>query len=222
MSRVKHLRVIAIAVAMVFLFSSVAFAAGIPKYVYFQHGSDMVKVDYDRAKEDAMFGDNTLYNAVKQYVGEAELTGAPVIVETDDQKILDYQKALGAGKLFADIVNDPAYQASKPDVQVVDRRHDGLTVRIYGVRCPKSSEGELKPDHPLIERISWRALPAQEPVANEDLLKEDFPYGAALKSTAAIQGPSLLVEIDTKGEPVYNIDTSSTPNHKLTYIVKIK
>ncbi len=105
---------------------------------------------------------------------------------------------------------------------VVDRRHDGLTVRIYGVRCPKSSEGELKPDHPLIERISWRALPAQEPVANEDLLKEDFPYGAALKSTAAIQGPSLLVEIDTKGEPVYNIDTSSTPNHKLTYIVKIK
>ncbi|WP_338826040.1 hypothetical protein MTBGP_02550 [Moorella thermoacetica] len=128
MFRVKHLRAIALAVTLVFLFSSVAFAAA-PKYVYFQSGSDMVKVDYGKAVNDAMNNDNTLYNAVKQYVGAAEETGAPVIVETDDQKVLDYQKALGAGKRFADIVNDPAYQTSKPEeVQKELRVENGQAV----------------------------------------------------------------------------------------------
>lgn len=127
MPRVKHMRVIALAVALVFLFSSVAFAAA-PKYVYFQSGNEMVKVDYGKAVNDAMNNDNTLYNAVKQYVGEAEETGAPVIVETDDQKVLDYQKALGAGKRFTDIVNDPAYQANKPDFQKELRVENGQAV----------------------------------------------------------------------------------------------
>jgi hypothetical protein len=121
------MRVIALAVALVFLFSSVAFAAA-PKYVYFQSGNEMVKVDYGKAVNDAMNNDNTLYNAVKQYVGEAEETGAPVIVETDDQKVLDYQKALGAGKRFTDIVNDPAYQANKPDFQKELRVENGQAV----------------------------------------------------------------------------------------------
>ncbi len=127
MPRVKHMRVIALTVALVFLFSSVAFAA-VPQYVYFKSGSDMVKVDYAKAVNDAMNNNNTLYNAVKQYVGAAEETGAPVIVETDDKKVLDYQKALGAGKRFADIVNDPAYQATKPDVQKELRVENGKAV----------------------------------------------------------------------------------------------
>jgi len=127
MPRVKHMRVIALAVALVFLFSSVAFAA-VPQYVYFQSGSDMVKVDYAKAVNDAMNDDNTLYNAVKQYVGAAEETGAPVIVETDDQKVLDYQKALGAGKRFADIVNDPAYQTSRPEAGKELRVENGQAV----------------------------------------------------------------------------------------------
>jgi len=127
MPRVKHLRIISLAVALVFLFSSVAFAA-VPQYVYFQSGSNMVKVDYAKAVNDAMNDDNTLYNAVKQYVGEAEETGAPVIVETDDQKVLDYQKALGAGKRFTDIVSEPAYQTVKPEANKELRVENGQAV----------------------------------------------------------------------------------------------
>lgn len=147
MSRVKHLRAIALAVTLVFLFSSVAFAAA-PKYVYFQSGSDMVKVDYGKAVNDAMNNDNTLYNAVKQYVGAAEETGAPVIVETDDQKVLDYQKALGAGKRFTDIVNDPAYQASKPEAGKELRIENGQPVI-----------GDIQPQ--VLEVVSVKAVSAK-------------------------------------------------------------
>lgn len=147
MSRVKHLRAIALAVTLVFLFSSVAFAAA-PKYVYFQSGSDMVKVDYGKAVNDAMNNDNTLYNAVKQYVGAAEETGAPVIVETDDQKVLDYQKALGAGKRFTDIVNDPAYQATKPEAGKELRVENGQPVI-----------GDIQPQ--VLEVVSVKAVSAK-------------------------------------------------------------
>ncbi|WP_194174955.1 Ig-like domain-containing protein [Desulfofundulus thermobenzoicus] len=100
----------------------------VPRYVYFQIGSDMVMVDYAKAVNDAMNDDDTLYNAVKQYVGEAEESGAPVIVETDTQVVLDYQKALGAGKRFTEIINDPGYQTGRPEVQKELRVENGRAV----------------------------------------------------------------------------------------------
>ncbi|NHM26455.1 hypothetical protein G7K71_05520 [Desulfofundulus sp. TPOSR] len=127
MLRMKCLGVLVLALALVFMFSSAAFAA-VPKYVYFQRGSDMVVVDYAKAVNDAMNDDNTLYNAVKQYVGEAEESGARVIVETDTQKVLDYQKALGAGKRFTEIINDPAYHTGRPEAQKELRVENGRAV----------------------------------------------------------------------------------------------
>ncbi|NHM26454.1 PKD domain-containing protein [Desulfofundulus sp. TPOSR] len=100
----------------------------VPRYVYFQSGSDMVVVDYAKAVNDAMNDDNTLYNAVKQYVGEAEVSGAPVIVETDTQVVLDYQKALGAGKRITEIINDPGYRTVRPEVQKELRVENGKAV----------------------------------------------------------------------------------------------
>ncbi|AEG13900.1 hypothetical protein Desku_0265 [Desulfofundulus kuznetsovii DSM 6115] len=177
MPRVKHMRVIALAVALVFLFSSVAFAA-VPQYVYFKSGSDMVKVDYAKAVNDAMNDDNTLYNAVKQYVGEAEETGAPVIVETDDQKVLDYQKALGAGKRFADIVNDPAYQTSRPDVQKELRVENGQAVI-----------GDVQPA--VVEIVSVSAVKANGSVDLEVVLSavpEETPTAPSVDIKRYING----------------------------------
>ncbi|MBC7324043.1 MAG: hypothetical protein H5T99_01860 [Moorella sp. (in: Bacteria)] len=127
MLRMKYLGVLALALALVFMFSSAAFAA-VPKYVYFKSGSDMVMVDYARAVNDAMNDNNTLYNAVKQYVGEAEESGAPVIVETDTQVVLDYQKALGAGKRITEIINDPGYRTIRPEAQKELRVENGRAV----------------------------------------------------------------------------------------------
>jgi hypothetical protein len=171
------MRVITLAVALVFLFSSVAFAA-VPQYVYFKSGSDMVKVDYAKAVNDAMNDDNTLYNAVKQYVGEAEETGAPVIVETDDQKVLDYQKALGAGKRFADIVNDPAYQTNKPDVQKELRVENGQAVI-----------GDIRPE--VVEIVSVSAVKANGSVDLEVVLSavpEETPTAPSVDIKRYING----------------------------------
>ncbi|SHJ13401.1 Ig-like domain-containing protein [Desulfofundulus thermosubterraneus] len=136
MPRVKHLRVITLAMALVFLFTSVAFAAGVPQYIYFGSGSDMVKVDYAQARKDAMQGNKALYNGVVQHVGNAIETGAAVVVETDDQKVLDYQKGFSAGKRFADIVNDPAYQTEKPAVNKELRLNENGQPEIGDIQQP--------------------------------------------------------------------------------------
>ncbi|SHJ13428.1 cohesin domain-containing protein [Desulfofundulus thermosubterraneus] len=127
-SLAKSLRAAVLAVFFAFLLASVAFAAGVPQYIYFGSGSDIVKVDYAKARTDAMNGNKTLYNGVVQHVGNAMETGADVVVETDDQKVLDYQKGFSAGKRFADIVNDPAYRTGKPEAGRELRVENGRAV----------------------------------------------------------------------------------------------
>lgn len=126
-SLAEFLRVTVSAVFLSFLVTGAASAA-VPKFVYFEAGGGMVKVDYTRAVSDAMNDDRTLYDALVRYVGEAELTAAPVIVETDTGVFLDYQKALGEGRRFADIVRDPAYRTGRPEAARELRVENGRAV----------------------------------------------------------------------------------------------
>lgn len=103
---------------------------------------------------------------------------------------------------------------------VVNYHSNLISLRIYGVTCSKTGNNVLKPADPVIERIEWEALPADEPVENPALLQMDFPYGAALKSTD-FHEPSVVVNIFTRVEVAYNIATR-TMNTGLTYAVKFK
>lgn len=108
----------------------------------------------------------------------------------------------------------------KTPLTVVNYHDNLISLRIYGVTCSKTGDNVLKPADPVIERIEWEALPADEPVENPALLQMDFPYGAALKSTD-IHEPSVVVKIFTREEVAYNIATR-TMNTALTYAVKFK
>ncbi len=110
----KIFGLIALAVAFTFMFSAVASAA-VPVNLYFKSGDEMVKVDYAKAVSDAQDEDSTLYEAVVEKIGEAEGSGAAVVVETDEGIFLDWQKALMKGARFAEIVDDETYKTAKPE-----------------------------------------------------------------------------------------------------------
>ena len=110
----KIFGLIALAVAFTFMFSAVASAA-VPVNLYFKSGDEMVKVDYAKAVSDAQDEDATLYEAVVERIGEAEGSGAAVVVETDEGIFLDWQKALMKSARFAEIVDDETYKTAKPE-----------------------------------------------------------------------------------------------------------
>ena len=63
------------------------------KYVYFEDASgNMVFVDYEDAIKQGVDGDLILYNAIKEYVGDAEEKGRAIFIETSNGKILDYKR----------------------------------------------------------------------------------------------------------------------------------
>lgn len=83
--------------------------------VYFQdEDGNMVFVDYLRAIEESLKGDYAFYNAVKHYVGIAEVKGRPVYIELSDGKVLDYRLAM-LDNLFklAEIIGKEKYEVDK-------------------------------------------------------------------------------------------------------------
>ncbi|MDY0236307.1 MAG: Ig-like domain-containing protein [Gudongella sp.] len=87
------------------------------QYIYFQDASSqMVIVDYAKAINDVINGDMVLYNSIKEKIGIAMLTGAPVYFETTIGNVLDYQKAFTDNKPdLIQIQDDPLYQSVKPE-----------------------------------------------------------------------------------------------------------
>lgn len=86
------------------------------KYVYFEDASgNMVFVDYEDAIKQGVDGDLILYNAIKEYVGDAEEKGRAIFIETSNGKILDYKKAL-IDNLFQlkDILGKAEYEIEGP------------------------------------------------------------------------------------------------------------
>ena len=92
-------RFLSLLLVVVLILPSTVFAQGDDalkiKSVYFQDETDnMVFVDFEKAIESAMDGDQALYSALKEYVGVAELKGRKLYVETSDGKFWDYALAM--------------------------------------------------------------------------------------------------------------------------------
>lgn len=84
------------------------------KSVYFKDEKGrMVYVNYKQAIEDAMDGKLQLYNAIKEYVGEAEEKGRNIYIETNTEKIYDYRLAMIDGLFrLEDIIGKVKYEVS--------------------------------------------------------------------------------------------------------------
>ena len=108
----------------------------------------------------------------------------------------------------------------KTPLTVVSVKDNIIAIRIYGIVASTMKEELLQIDDKLVEKITWKELPAGEPVDNVVLLEKDFPYGAALKNME-INEPSLLVEIFCKGKPQFNMETN-VEDLVLEYTVSFK
>lgn len=84
------------------------------KSVYFRNAEgNMVYVDYEKATDDAMNGDLTLYDAIKEYVGAAEAKGRALYIETNTGNILDYRLAMIDGLFrLEDVIDNEKYEYS--------------------------------------------------------------------------------------------------------------
>lgn len=101
------------------LFSMVALAAPANvekiKYIYFLSGTELVKINYVQAMDARKAGNSILFDSVNNYVTNMEMSGSAIVFETDTGKFLDYQKALGAGKInFLEIKDDPLFVTIQP------------------------------------------------------------------------------------------------------------
>ena len=118
MKRFLYKNFLAMLLVVVMIFPAIAYAASgdsvTIKSVYFKDEKGrMVYVDYEKAVDDAINEDLTLYNAIKEYVGIAEEKGRTIYIETDTGKILDYKQAMIDGLFrLVEIVDNSKYQIS--------------------------------------------------------------------------------------------------------------
>ncbi|HEY8363602.1 MAG TPA: Ig-like domain-containing protein [Tissierellaceae bacterium] len=101
-----------LALLLIFPVISLAAESTIISKIYFEdEEGNMVLVDYEAAINQALEGDSALYNAIRYYVGIAELKGKAIFLETNSGKILDYKLAL-LDNLFRleDIIDDERYE----------------------------------------------------------------------------------------------------------------
>lgn len=84
------------------------------KSVYFQdEDGNMVFVDYEGAVSSSMDQDYILYSAIKRYVGNAEVKGRELYLETNGGSLIDYGLAMRDNKfMLQDIINIDKYYIS--------------------------------------------------------------------------------------------------------------
>ena len=112
-------RILSLVLVMLMVFPTIGQASNesdvFIKAVYFQdENGNMVFVDYSRAIEESLEGDHDLYNAVKHYVGIAEVKGRQIYLELSNGKVLDYKLAM-LDNLFklAEIIDKEKYEVEK-------------------------------------------------------------------------------------------------------------
>ncbi|MEG3072474.1 MAG: Ig-like domain-containing protein [Candidatus Syntrophopropionicum ammoniitolerans] len=173
----KIFGLIALAVAFTFMFSAVASAA-VPVNLYFKSGDEMVKVDYAKAVSDAQDEDSTLYEAVVEKIGEAEGSGAAVVVETDEGIFLDWQKALMKSARFAEIVDDETYKTAKPEYT------KELQVK----------DGEAIIDDPIGEIVD----DALKVISVSDIDAVEVEFGASIEDVMALLPPTVTATLNNE------------------------
>lgn len=114
MKKIYSKKLLSILIVTLLIFTSLVFASSesieIVKVYFEDDDGHMVYVDYEEAINQSMQGNDTLYKAVKYYVGKAEEKGRAIYVETKDGVILDYKQAM-IDNLFKlkDIIGNERY-----------------------------------------------------------------------------------------------------------------
>lgn len=115
MKKIYFKRLLSLLVVVMLVFPTMIFASGTGemkiKSIYFEdEDGKMVFVDYEKAIQNVADGDNSLYVAIKEYVGIAELKGRKLYVETNDGILLDYAMAMKDNKFkLQDIIKSGKY-----------------------------------------------------------------------------------------------------------------
>ncbi|NHM26461.1 hypothetical protein G7K71_05550 [Desulfofundulus sp. TPOSR] len=121
MNAKKALRVLALTLALVFMFSAVAFAAT-PSIIFYQNAAgQIVQVDYQKAMDQAAAGNTALLQELKRAYIDAQDNFRPIVVKNDDGSVVDWSKALKDKKPYQQVVADDNYKGTepRPDVELV-------------------------------------------------------------------------------------------------------
>jgi hypothetical protein len=113
--RRKTTSMVALVVALVFLFTSVASAAVLPKFIYCEdEDGNIVKADYETAMNLALEDDPAMLATIKNALNYASGYAKKAVVVLEDGKVLDWQAALDAGVGFADAQKVDDYDTTEP------------------------------------------------------------------------------------------------------------
>jgi len=118
----RNLIIALLTIAFILALSSIALAAGSPKYIYYVNQADeLVMADYEQAVDDLIGGDPRLRNAIKSRLIIALQNFKAVYVEDEDGTVVNYASASSAGLNYLQAYNNPAYHvgAQTPVKQLI-------------------------------------------------------------------------------------------------------
>ncbi|MCS5696545.1 hypothetical protein [Desulfofundulus thermocisternus] len=114
MNAKKALRVLALTLALVFMFSAVA-AAATPSIIYYKNAAGkVVQADYQAALDQAVAGNTALLDALKKAFVDAQDNFRDIMVKNDDGSVVDWKKALTDKKSYQEAMADSNYAGTEP------------------------------------------------------------------------------------------------------------
>ena len=114
MNAKKALRVLALTLALVFMFSAVA-AAATPSIIYYKNAEGkVVQADYQAALDRAVAGNTALLDALKKAFVDAQDNFRDIMVKNDDGSVVDWKKALADKKSYQEAMADSNYAGTEP------------------------------------------------------------------------------------------------------------
>jgi hypothetical protein len=139
----KALRVLALTLALAFMFSAVALAAT-PSIIFYQNAAgQMVQVDYQKAMDQAAAGNTALLEELKRAYIDAQDNFRAIAVKNDDGSVVDWSKALKDKKPYHQVVADDNYKGTepKPDVELVVDETGKAVEKPVATQWPAEMEG---------------------------------------------------------------------------------
>ena len=139
----KALRVLALTLALAFMFSAVALAAT-PSIIFYQNAvGQMVQVDYQKAMDQAAAGNTALLEELKKAYIDAQDNFRAIAVKNDDGSVVDWSKALKDKKPYHQVVADDNYKGTepKPDVELVVDETGKAVEKPVATQWPAEMEG---------------------------------------------------------------------------------
>ncbi|WP_338826039.1 hypothetical protein MTBGP_02540 [Moorella thermoacetica] len=140
----KALRVLALTLALAFMFSAVALAAT-PSIIFYQNAAgQMVQVDYQKAMDQAAAGNTALLEELKKAYIDAQDNFRAIAVKNDDGSVVDWSKALKDKKPYHQVVADDNYKGTepKPDVELVVDETGKAVEKPVATQWPEQMEGQ--------------------------------------------------------------------------------